>query len=439
MADVPAEPNHFLPDPRVVGMESRYRNLVPGMTGGVGWRDLRADDLERAPDRDMAITDVGCTVVEGNFPWNLITVETDAGTYGIGEAFPGPVTSHVEYLRPGLVGENPYDVERLVEHMTQLLSGVGGSLGFSQSVVSCIETALWDVVGKETGLPVYQLLGGKYRDSIPIYADCHAGDALSAMADADPREIYSPDAYATVAESVVAEGFPGLKFDLDVRVEPADTATRRLSTAAIDHKVAVVEAVREAIGPEPILGFDVHWNFDVDTAVTLARRLEPHDVDWLEDPVPPESVAAHRKVTESSSTPILAGENWTRVEGFLPFLAEQAVDLIAPDIQKCGGLLEFRKIATVADAFNTPVAPHNISSPVGTVACAHVAASVPNAFVLEWHAREVEWWDDLHTGGQLIEDGHLQLPESPGLGLDLDLDVVNDHLAPGEEPLELEG
>jgi len=418
-------------------MDSRYRTLVPGMSGGVGWRDLTADDRRRHPDRDLEITAISCTVVEGNFPWNLIAVETDRGTYGIGEAFPGPITNYVEYLEPGLVGENPFDVERLVEHMTQLLSGAGGSLGYSQAIVSGIETALWDIVGKETGLPVYQLLGGKYRDAVQIYADCHAGQALSEMADADPREIYSPEAYASVAEDVVDEGFSALKFDLDVKVEPADTATRRLSSEAIDHKVEIVKAVRSAIGREPVLGFDVHWNFSTETATKLARRLEPFDIDWLEDPVPPESVDAHRKVTGSTTTPILAGENLTRVEGFLPFITEQAVDIIAPDIQKCGGLLEFRKIATVADAFNIPVAPHNISSPVGTVASAHVAATVPNAFTLEWHAREVEWWDDLHTGEDLIVDGQIQVPETPGLGLELDVSAVNDHLAPGEAALEL--
>jgi len=418
-------------------MDSRYRNLVPGMTGGVGWRDLRSGEQRRAPERDIEISDLTCTVVEGNFPWNLITVETSSGTYGIGEAFPGPVTNHVEYLKPGLVGQNPFDVERLTEHMTQLLSGVGGSKGFSQAVVSGIETALWDIVGKETGLPVYQLLGGKYRDDVQIYADCHAGEALSEMAEADPREIYSPESYARVAEEVVDEGFTALKFDLDVKVEPADTATRRLSADAIEHKVSVVEAVREAIGPNPILGFDVHWNFTVETAKKIARGIEPYEVDWFEDPVPPESVDAHREVTDNTTTPILAGENWTRVEGFLPFITQQAVDIIAPDIQKCGGLLEFRKIATLADAYNIPVAPHNISSPVGTIANAHVAATVPNAFTLEWHAREVDWWDDLHTGEDLIVNGHIQVPETPGLGLELDLDVVNDHLAPGEDELIL--
>ena len=413
--------------------DSKYRQLVSDMMGGVGWRDLRASDQRRSPDRDVRITDVKNVVVEGNFPWNLIKVETDAGEYGLGEAFPGPAGEYVEFLRPGLVGQNPLDIDRLVEHMTQLVSGLGGSLGYSQAAVSGIEIALFDVAGKVTGLPAYQLMGGKYRDAVQIYADCHAGENLAAAADADPRDIYTPESYADVAETVVDEGFDALKFDLDVKVEPADTATRRLSNAAIEHKVDIVDAVRDRIGPEPTLGFDLHWNFTAETALSVARKLEPYDLAWLEDPVPPENAEAHRKVTQGTSTPILAGENLTRVEGFAPFVTTQAVDLVAPDIQKCGGLLELRKIAALADAYDIPVAPHNISSPVGTMGSVHACATVPNTFALEWHAREVEWWDDMHTGDALIEDGEIPVPETPGIGIELDPDIVDDHLAPGEE------
>jgi gluconate/galactonate dehydratase len=418
--------------------DSKYRQLVDDMLGGVGWRDLRMDESRRADERDAEITNVNCVVIEGNFPWNLIKVETDAGVYGLGEAFPGPTSEYVEYLRPGLVGQNPFDIERLVEHMTQLLSGLGGSLGYSQAAVSGIETALLDVVGKLTGLPAYQLMGGKYRDAVRIYCDCHAGEALAEASDADPRDVYSPSSYADVAREVVDEGFDALKFDLDVRIEDADTATRRLSNDAVEHKLAIVEAVRDEIGPDPALGFDLHWNFSVETAERIARGLEEYNLAWLEDPVPPEGVDSHRKVTATASTPILAGENLTRVEGFLPFLTEQAVDIVAPDLQKAGGLLEFRKIATVADAFDVPVAPHNISSPVGTMASVHACATVPNAFALEWHAREVEWWEDLLVREDpLIKDGEIQVPEAPGLGIELNADVAAEHAAPGEELFEL--
>ena len=418
--------------------DSKYRTMVADMRGGVGWRDLRRDDERRSPERDCEITAIDCVVVEGNFPWNLIKVETDAGEYGLGEAFPGPASEYVEFLEPGLVGQNPFDVDRLVEHMTQLLSGLGGSVGYSQAAVSGIETALWDLVGKLTELPVYQLLGGKYRDEVRVYADCHAGADLEDATSASPREIYTPASYAEVAREVLSEGFTALKFDLDVEAAAADTATRRLSQSAIEHKVAIVEAVTDEVGPDDVVAFDLHWSFSTETAIDVARRLEPYDLAWLEDPIPPESADAHRKVTESTSTPILAGENLTRVEGFVPFLTEQALDMIAPDLQKCGGLLEFRKIATLADAFDVPVAPHNISSPVGTMASVHACAATPNAFVLEWHAREVEWWDDLHAGDDpLIQDGTIAVPEAPGLGVDLDPDVLADNLAPGEEQFEL--
>jgi len=413
--------------------DDRYRRIVDDMGGGVGWRSLSKPTDTRPPDRDVEITGIECTVVEANFPWNLVTVHTDADVYGIGEAFLGPTREYVSFLEPGLVGENPLDVDRLVEHMTQLLSGIGGSLGYSQAAVAGIETALWDIAGKRFDLPVYQLMGGKYRDSVELYADCHAGADLGAAPDADPREIYDPDAYAAVAREVVDEGFDALKFDLDVKTEDADTAARRLSNDAIAHKVDIVRAVRDEIGPEPTLGVDLHWNFSVETAVRLVEKLEPFDLAWIEDPVPPESPDAHRRVAEATTTPILAGENLTRAEGFLPFFTAGALDVAAPDVQKCGGLAEFRKIATLADAHDVPVAPHNVSSPVGTLASVHACATVPNAFVLEYHSREVEWWDAMHAGDPLVEDGRVRVPEEPGLGIDLDCDVVADHLAPGEE------
>ena len=415
---------------------SKYHRLVAEMKGGIEWRDLSDGGMERDPSRDVEITGITCHVVGGNFPWNIITVKTDAGVTGVGEAFTGPLREHIEYLEPGLVGENPYDVERLTEHMTQLLSGLAGGTGFSQAAVSGIETALWDAVGKLVDLPVYQLLGGKYRDEIRIYCDSHAGAHLNEGSDKS-FGAYEPEAYADAAEAVVDDGFDALKFDLDVAAGDADTATRRLSNAAVQHKIDVVEAVRERIGTDPLLAFDLHWNFNVETALRVARDLEEFDIAWLEDPVPPENADSHRRVTQATSTPILAGENITRVEGFVPFLTEGALDVAAPDIQKCGGLSEFRRIAALADAFDVPMAPHNVASPIGTVASVHACATVPNAFVLEWHARDVDWWDDLYIGDPLIEDGRIQVPEGPGLGLELDLDELNDRLAPGQDPVQL--
>jgi len=257
---------------------NRYRRIVGEMGGGVAWRSLSKPDDTRPPERDIAITGIECTVIEGNFPWNNVTLHTDAGEYGIGEGFLGPTREYVSFLEPGLVGENPLDVDRLVEHMTQLVSGIGDSLGYFQAAVARIKTALWDVAGKLLVLPVYQLMGGKYRDSVRIYADCHAGTDLSDAPAADPGEIYAPAAYAEVAAAAIDEGFDALKFDLDVKREATDTATRRLSTAAIEHKADVVAAVREATGEEPLFAVDLHWNFGVETALRVARALEQYDL-----------------------------------------------------------------------------------------------------------------------------------------------------------------
>lgn len=410
----------------------KYDQLVFDVIGDGVWRDLSDPPAIRDGARELEITGVSCTTVQGNFPWNVIVVHTDEDVYGVGEAFPGPVAEHVDFLETGIFGHNPLDVDRLVEHMVQLLSGLGGSVGYSQAALSGIEIALWDIAGKVTGLPAYQLLGGKYRDAVQIYADCHAGEALSDAPEKDPYEIYDPAAYAATARDALDSGFSAIKFDLDVRTESGDTAHRRLSNDAIEHKVDIVEAIRDTVGSSPAVAFDLHWNFSVETALNLARKIEPYDVAWLEDPVAPDGPESHRRVTQGTDTPILTGENLTRVEGVLPYLTEGATDLLAPDIQKCGGMLEFRKIATVADAYDVPIAPHNISSPVGTLASVHAAATVPNAFVLEWHARELEWWDELHQGPPLIQDGQIPVPESPGIGIDLDLDVLEEHLAPGE-------
>jgi L-alanine-DL-glutamate epimerase-like enolase superfamily enzyme len=427
----------------VTDRENPYRRIVTEMNGGVGWRDLSGDATpgtdRRPPDRDAAITGIETVLVEANFPWTLVVVHTDAGLYGLGEAFLGPASEAVRFLEPALVGENPLDVERLAEHATQLLSGVGGSVGSAQAAVAGIETALWDLAGRLLNLPVYQLLGGKFRDEVRLYADCHAGADLSAAAEtgaqagADGSEragVYEPAAYARAAEAALADGFDALKFDLDAPEPAADTATRRLSSDAVERAAETVATVRDAVG-DATLAVDLHWNFSVESAVRIARALEGHDLAWIEDPVPPEGVDAHRRVTEATSVPILTGENLTRTEGFLPFLTAGALDLAAPDPQKCGGLAEFRRIATLADAHAVPVAPHNVSSPVGTVANVHACASVPNATLLEYHSREVDWWESMHAGEPLIADGRIAVPERPGLGIDLDWDVVAEHLAPG--------
>ncbi len=400
-------------------------------------RDFSNHATNRLPERDVAITDIETCVVEGNFEWNLVRVHTDAGVTGIGESYRGGgVTEIMEYMKRFLVGENPLDVERLFRRMVQETSGHGGTTGKVVTAASGIEIALWDAAGKLLGLPIYQLLGGKYRDRVRIYCDCHAGDAF-ALEDGYPSahddDTYHPEAYAAEAERVVDLGYTALKFDLDQPFDnDPDPYNGRVSNAALGRKVEAVEAVRDAVGDDIDLAFDCHWDYSLDSAKRLARKLEPYDLLWLEDVVPPENTAAQREVARSTSTPLATGENRFRVHEFKDLLYEFGVDVVTPDPTTCGGLAESKAIANRAEENYITFSPHNVCGPIGTMACVHLGACVPNFDVLEFHALDVPWWDDLHDRDDpLIEDGYIEVPEAPGLGIGLDEDVAAEHLLDG--------
>jgi gluconate/galactonate dehydratase len=382
-----------------------------------------ATTAKRGGGRDVEITDVQTTMVDGNFPWTLVRVYTDAGVVGTGEAYWGAgVPELVERMAPFVVGENPLDIDRLFEHLVQKMSGEGSLAGVTVTAISGIEVALHDLAGKILEVPAYQLLGGKYRDRVRVYCDCHAGEEREPMANAEE------------AERVVEElGYDALKFDLDVRSgHEKDRANRHLRNPEIRHKVDIVEAVTEAVGDRADVAFDCHWTFSAGSARRLASALEEYDVWWLEDPVPPENHDVQREVTRETSVPIAAGENVYRKHGQRRLVEEQAVDIVAPDMPKVGGMRESRKIADVADTYYIPVAMHNVASPVATMAAAHVATAIPNALAVEYHSYQLGWWEDL-VEGTVIEDGYIEIPEEPGLGVTLDMDAVESNVVDGEE------
>ncbi|MFD1585770.1 mandelate racemase/muconate lactonizing enzyme family protein [Halorientalis brevis] len=389
-------------------------------------RDLSGEtmgvDGARGGGRDVEITDVQTTMVDGNFPWTLVRVYTDAGVVGTGEAYWGAgVPELIERMKPFVVGENPLDIDRLFEHLVQKMSGEGSIEGVTVTAISGIEVALHDVAGKLLDVPAYQLLGGKYRDSVRVYCDCHT------------EEEADPEACADEAERVVEElGYDALKFDLDVPSgHEKDRANRHLRPGEVRHKVEIVEAVTERVRDRADVAFDCHWTYTPNSAERLASAIEEYDVWWLEDPVPPENHDVQRKVTHGTTTPITAGENVYRKHGHRRLLEEQAVDIVAPDLPKVGGMRETRKIADFADTYYIPVAMHNVSSPVATMASAHVGAAIPNALAVEYHSYELGWWADL-VEETVIEDGYIEIPEEPGLGLTLDMDAVADHMVEGE-------
>ena len=390
-------------------------------------RDLSAETMDitnsRGGVRDAEITDVQTTMVDGNYPWILVRVYTDAGVVGTGESYwGGGDTAIIDRMKPFLVGENPLDIDRLYEHLVQKMSGEGSVSGKVISAISGIEIALHDAAGKLLDVPAYQLVGGKYRDEVRVYCDLHTEN------EADPQ------ACATEAERVVENfGYDAIKFDLDVPSgHEKDRANRHLRNPEIDHKVEIVEATTEAVGDKADVAFDCHWSFTGGSAKRLAEALEGYDVWWLEDPVPPENHDVQEEVTKSTTTPIAVGENVYRKFGQRTLLEPQAVDIVAPDLPRVGGMRETRKIADLADMYYIPVAMHNVSSPIGTMASAHVGAAIPNSLALEYHSYELGWWEDLVEEDDLIEEGRMEIPEEPGLGLTLDLDAVGDHMVEGE-------
>lgn len=397
-------------------------------------KDFSNHATNRRKEHNIEITNIETCVLKGNFEWNLVRVHTDVGITGIGESYRGGgITDIMEYMEEFLIGENPLDVERLFRRMIQEMSGHGGTTGKVVTAASGIEIALWDVAGKILDLPVYQLLGGKYRDEIRIYCDCHAGEAYElehGYHSPANEDAYSVEAYAEEAQRVANRGFTALKFDLDQPFDnQPDPFNGRVSNAAIERKRETVEAIRDAVGYEIDLAFDIHWDYSIDSAKRVARKLEPYELMWLEDPVPPENTNAQREVARAAEVPLATGENRFRVHEFKELLYDFGVDIITPDPTTCGGLAESKAIANRAEENYIAFSPHNVCSPIGTMACVHLGACVPNFDVLEYHALEVDWWDDLLVrDGPMIQDGYVEVPEKPGLGVELDTDTAREHL-----------
>jgi L-alanine-DL-glutamate epimerase-like enolase superfamily enzyme len=408
----------------------------------------------------LKIVRLKTAVVEGNFDWTFVRIETDEGIQGLGECFFAPgLTAILRSLEPLLLGEDPRDVHRLFRKLQLATSGAGSVAGIIYNAISGIEAALWDVLGQWLEVPIYRLLGGKFRDRIRTYADCHAGEALESLdevlrsrqpswiqhatrtaskdyfADTKDEALSSPKDYGKRAQAMVAQGYTALKFDLDVPgTQGSDAYNRCLTNPAIDRMVALVGEVRDAVGYDIDVAVDCHWRYSVSDVVKVAQALEPFRLLWLEDPVPPDSIEALQAVSSRVRIPIATGENLYLFAGFREILQTHAVGIATPDLQKVGGLAVACQIAQFADAQTIPVAPHNISSPVGTLASAHFCAAIPNFLVLEFHAADVPFWNDLVEGvpKPIIQNGSIQLPDKPGLGVRLNEDVARKYARKGE-------
>ena len=371
----------------------------------------------------MRITAVKTAASRGHGMHLWVRIETDAGITGLGECVHGGVQAIalIHALSERLVGRDPFAIDALFEELRRAHVFDGGFAGALITALSGIEIALWDLKGKALGVPVCELLGGKFRDRIRVYADCEVDPGMDL------------DAVRRVVDGVRARGFTALKIDVDGGEAPDKDAFNHTASAfEHDRMVGLIERVCQAGGGEMAVAVDVHTRLDVASAVRLARDCEPFHLLWLEEPVPPENVDAMREVTRATSTPICAGENLYLRHGFRALIEKQAVNVVMPDIPKCGGLSECRKIANLAELYSIPFAPHNVASPIGTMASAQVCATVPNFLILEFHWLHRPYWTTITRQKEdIIKDGYITLPDRPGIGVELDEEVAKAHQWPG--------
>lgn len=350
----------------------------------------------------MKITDVRSYIVYGGLQnWILVELFTDEGIVGVGEAsiswLDRSVDEAVEWVSRYVVGQDPFDVERLWQTMYRETYYRGGPI--PQAAISGIDMALWDIAGKALGVPCYKLLGGVCRDCIRLYANAWYADASTS------------DEFARAAVEVVAQGYTALKFD------PFGSADMTIEKQALRLAVARVAAVREAIGPDVDLLLEAHGRFNVYTAIEVAREMAAFKPMFYEEPIPPENVDALADVRRQVTIPVATGERLYSRWDYRELFAMQAADIVQPDLAWVGGISEAKKIAALASTSYIPVAPHNCQGPVAMAATAQFAVSTPNFLILEYFVRQVPWRDQLVTNPLTIEEGYLRLPTTPGLGV----------------------
>jgi galactonate dehydratase len=339
--------------------------------------------------------------LKGN--WIFLQVRTDEGVTGLGEASHSGddrlLLAAVASLAARIVGRSPFDIRALWMEMTRLDGG--RILG---TAVSAVEQALWDIRGRSLGVPVYELFGGKIRDSIRLYANINRS-----LADR------SPDGFARHAAAAVAEGYGAIKIaPFDELRGPA--RVRSGAGAAWRAGVARAAAVRRAIGPGVELAIDCHSRMEASEAIEVGKAMADLDLLWYEEPVAERYHEDLADVRRAAGMTTASGETLFGVEGFAPFLVERVVDVLMPDVKHCGGLAECRAIAEAARARGLLVAPHNPSGPLASAASAQVCAALPNFLILEHAWAEVPWRADLLDPPERVVDGCLQLSGLPGLG-----------------------
>lgn len=385
----------------------------------------------------VKITDVKCVLTKiGMRVSPLVKITTNVGLVGIGECHHdengyGAKDIVLNVCKPILIGQDPLDLEYLIFKMSTRTSYYGGNHGISTHAITGVEFAMWDLIGKITEQPVHKILGG----------GSHVKE-VRAYASARPRNMLDMDSCKEFADLMKSQGWTACKSDIDRDQAWNRLDNRRLSNLEVDKIAKGFENMRETLG----LGFDIavhcHWEFDFDSALRLANAVAPMRPAWLEDPLPIAYNEQWVKLTEKSPVPILTGENLYTRDDFRPFIVNQGVNVIEIDVSMAGGLLEAKKIADLAELYYIPVCTHNVAGPVATIASANFAATVR-----EFVAHEAFIMNPMNRAGKgingdpdvlgydkdVIKNGHIQLSDRPGFGIELNEKLIKEkYLVAGE-------
>ncbi len=388
--------------------------------------------------KSVKITDVKCVRTLLNFRVSpLVKIETDAGIVGYGECHHdenglGAKDIVLNVCKPILLGQDPFDLERLVFKMSTRTSYYGGNHGVATHAITGVEFAMWDIIGKITGQPVHKLLGG----------GSHV-DQVRAYVSGGPRDKLNKDDCAEYAERMHSGGWTAAKIGITRDQNWQRLDNRRISNRELDEKTEGYANVREAVGRDFDIAVHCHWEFDFDSALRLARAVAPIRAWWMEDPMPIEFNEQWVRLTAQSPTPILCGENLYGRADFRPFIVHGGVHMIEIDVAMSGGLLEAKKIADLAETYFIPVATHNVAGPVATICSANFAASVREFLGHEVFLRHEKNQNGDGVNGDpdvlgydksMTKDGHIQLSDRPGFGIELNEELIKGkYLVEGED------
>jgi L-alanine-DL-glutamate epimerase-like enolase superfamily enzyme len=412
-----------------LSMEETIAQSTSGLSRASSPSDLKITDMRYA-----ATTVLGRTAI--------IRIDTNQGVYGLGEVRDGADVRYALMLKSRILGFNPCNVEMIFKIIKQF-----GGQGRQAGGVCAVEMALWDIVGKVYGVPAWQLLGGKYRDNIRLYADTPGGRDRAEQIERVRYRIkdqgytwlkmdLSINSIRDIPDTLVNHEFwDGGQYDLREYLGYGNTkhpfTQIQITDKGLDELVRIVDEARELIGWDIPISTDHYGHFDLNNGIRLGRAVEKYRLAWLEDMISWEYTSEWKTITDALETPTTTGEDIYLLKNFKPLIDIHAVDIVHPDLATSGGLLETKRIGDYAEEHGIAMAMHQAGTPVSFMANVHCAAATQNFLALEHHSVDLSWWEDLVVktdGNPIINKGFAPVPDSPGLGIELNEEVLREHL-----------